>query len=307
VTGGTLTGQLSGAGGTSLLAKTYSGDGRKAAHQFADDITKALGKCDGFATSRLAAISGGAGHKELYVFDIDGANQVQVTHDNVISARPKWSTDGTKLAYTSYKSGYPDAYVITLPSSRAKVAFFPGINSGPAFSPDGSRLALTLSKEGNPLIYTLPSGGGAPTRVTPGGEPHAETSPCWSPDGTKIVYDSDARGSAQLYTVPAGGGTPSRLPTVSGYSAEPDWSPDGSKIAFTGRSGGQFQIGVYDLRTGQSSLLTTDGGEDPSWTRNSRHLVYARGGGLWVLDTVTHATARLETGLTQATEPAVSR
>ncbi len=306
VTAGTLTGQLGGAGGASLIAKGYSGDGRKAAHQFADDITRTLGHCEGFATSRLAAISGGSGHKELYVLDIDGANGLQLTNDKTISARPKWSADGAKIAYTSYKSGYPDAYVITLATNnRAHVAFFPGINTGAAFSPDGSRLALTLSKEGTPLIYTMPAAGGPPSRLTPGGG--TETSPCWSPDGSKIVYDSDARGSVQLYTVPSGGGSPTRLATVSGYSAEPDWSPDGTKIAFTGRSGGQFQIGVYDLSTGQSSLVTTTGGQDPSWTHNSRHLVYSRGGGLWILDTVTHATARLDNGLTQAAEPAVSR
>lgn len=303
VSAGTLTGQLSG-GGASLLAKGYP-EGRLGAHQLADDITKALAHCDGFATSRLAAISGTTGHKELYVLDVDGANALQLTSDKTISARPKWNVPGTKIAYTSYKSGYPDVYVITLPSSRAHVAFFPGINTGASFSPDGSRLALTLSKEGTPLVYTMPSGGGAATRLTPGGG--TETSPCWSPDGSKIVYDSDARGSVQLYTVPSGGGSPSRLVTSSTYSAEPDWSPDGSKIAFTGRSGGQFQIGIYDFATGRSELVTTTGGQDPSWTRNSRHLVYSRAGGLWVLDTVTHATARLDNGLTQAAEPAVSR
>ena len=302
---GSFNGQLMD-GQSSLLAKTYDGDARHAAHHFADDITLALTKVPGFATNRLACISNATGHKELCVLDIDGANAVQLTNDKTISAHPEWSQDGAKIAYTSYKSGYPDAYIIKLDSnSRGRVAFFPGINTGPAFSPNGETLALTLSKDGNPLIYTMSVNGGAPTRLTNG--PGTETSPSWSPDGSQIAYDSDERGSVQLYVVPSGGGTGNRLATNSTYSAEPDWSPDGTKIAFTGRIGGQFQIGVYDLNTQQSKLVTIHGGQDPSWTSNSRHLVYANGGALWILDTVTGLAARLETGLGQCSEPSVDR
>jgi len=305
LSGGALNGQLL-EGGTALLAKAYTGDARHAAHEFADDITLALTKTKGFATSRLACVTAAGGKKEIGLSDIDGFNAVRLTDDHTISARPKWSADGSAIAYTSYKSGYPDAYVIHLGSrQRTRVAFFPGINTGPAFSPDGGRLALTLSKDGNPQIYTIPAGGGGATRLTHG---HGtETSPSWSPDGSRIVYDSDERGSVQLYTIPAGGGEPTRLSTGVSYSAEPDWSPDGTKIAFTGRVAGQFQVGVYDLATGQASILTTGGGQDPSWTRNSRHLVYSRGGSLYVLDTRTRQTARLDNNLTQASEPAVSR
>jgi len=303
--GGSLSAQLL-QGNTPVLTKSYAGDLRHMSHEFADDITLAVTKSKGFATSRLAFISSATGNKELYTADIDGFNSQQLTNDRTISARPKWSFDGSALAYTSYKSGYPDAYVIRLASnSRTRVAFFPGINSGPAFSPDGHTLALTLSKDGNPQIYTIPVTGGAATRLTQG---HGtETSPTWAPDGSKIAYDSDERGSVQLYTVANNGGNPARLPTNVGYSAEPDWSPDGSKIAFTARVAGQFQIGVYDMVSGQSQVITTTGGEDPSWTRNSRHLVYSHGGAIWILDTVTHQTAKLDIGLSQSADASVSR
>ena len=305
LTGGSLSGQLV-EGGSALVAKTYSGDPRRAAHEFADDITLALTKSPGFATSRLACISGLAGHTELYTLDIDGANALQLTADKTISAHPEWNRAATQIAYTSYKSGYPDAYVIDLGAGkRTRVAFFPGINTGAAFSPDGHTLALTLSKDGIPLLYTLPATGGAATRLTHG--TGTDTSPAWSPDGSRIVYNSDSRGSVQLYVIPATGGESERLGTNSNYSAEPDWSPDGTKIAFTGRLGGQFEIGVYDLTTHQAKLLTTTGGQNPSWTRNSRHLVYAHNGTLFILDTVTARTAPLDNNLTQCAEPAVSK
>ncbi|SDT98346.1 TolB protein [Verrucomicrobium sp. GAS474] len=301
---GSLSGQLTD-NGNSLVAKTFSGDVRRAAHLFSDEVLFALTRVKGFSTNQIAVISAQGGAKELCVVGIDGADGKKLTNDHTLSSRPQWSHDGTKIAYTSYLKGYPDCYVITLATSqRLRVAFFPGINTGASFSPDGGRLALTLSKDGSPQIYTIPSGGGAASRLTSG--TGTATSPSWSPDGTRVVFDSDEHGSAQLYTVPAGGGTPTRLVTSVSYNTEPDWSPDGTKIAFTGRSAGQFQIGVYDLSTGRSVLVTTSGGQNPTWTTNSRHLVYARSGDLYILDTVTGRTAPLPVGLSRCSEPAIA-
>jgi TolB protein len=295
-----------------MLTKNFPGTGdlRAAAHVFADEIFEKLTGVKGFATSRVAFISSRSGHKELYVMDIDGGNPYALTDDQRISAGPSWSKDGKSIGYTSYKSGYPDVYVVKLApqpdgkNSRTRIAFFPGTNTGPAFSPDGSKVALMLSKDGNPEIYSMPATGGTPTRLTK--TRGTETSPCWSPDGSKIVYTSDERGSVQLFIMPATGGEGERLITGGTYSAEPDWSPDGTKIAFTMRVGGRLQIGVYDLMTRQVTQVTTDGGADPSWTRNSRHLVFANNGSLFVLDSVTRQFGRLDNNLTECKEPSVS-
>jgi TolB protein len=305
---GTLTGQLvSRRSGETLFAQTFTGSGRRAAHEFADAITQAVTGRPGFASSLLAFVGPGRGNKELYLADIDGANARAITHDGAISASPALSRDGAQLAYTSYKSGYPDVYLIELASGqRNRIAFFPGINSGPSFSPDGSRIALTLSKDGNPEIYTMPVSGGDPTRITR--TRGSETSPSWSPDGSQLVYSSDDRtGSPQLYTSTSGGvGEMDHLVTGNVYCTKPDWSPDGRKIAFTARVGGSFQIGVFDLASRTAHLVTAGGGEDPAWTRDSRHLVYANEGRLLLLDTATGQSRPIATPMGGA-EPAVSR
>ncbi len=66
------------------------------------------------------------------------------------------------------------------------------------------------------------------------------------------------------------------LVTGNSYCTKPDWSPDGKWIAFTTRIGGQFQIGVFDVASRTAQLITTAGGQDPAWTRDSRHLVYCQ-------------------------------
>ena len=293
--------------GADVFSQTFNGKGRAAAHQFADAITQALTGLPGFASSKLAFVAGTTQTQELYLADIDGFNARAVTHDGTIRASPSLSRDATKLAYTSYKSGYPDVYLINhISGSRTRIAFFPGINTGPSFSPDGSLIALTLSKDGNPEIYTMSTSGGSLTRITR--TRGAETSPSWSPTGDRLVYSSDDRGSPQLFISSASGVSDmDHLVTGNSYCTKPDWSPDGKWIAFTTRLGGQFQIGVYDVARRTAQLITTTGGQDPAWTRDSRHLVYSNNGRLHLLDTVSRQSLPIETAVSGCGEPTVSR
>lgn len=292
--------------GQTLFSQSFSGNTRTATHEFADAITKAITGLPGFASSKLAFVSGGKG-KELWYGDIDGFGTRAITHDGVDSASPSLSRNGSRLAYTSYKSGYPDVYVIDLSSgSRNRIAYFPGINSGPSFSPDGSTIALTLSKDGNPEIYTIPAGGGTPSRITR--TRGSETSPSWSPDGSQLVFCSDDHGSPQLYISSSqGGGEWDHLMTGDSYCTRPDWSNDGKLIAFTARVAGQFQIGLFNMASRTAQLVTDSGGEDPAWTRDSRHLVYAHNGRLYLLDTKTKISLPIPVNAGACSEPTVSR
>jgi tricorn protease len=66
--------------------------------------------------------------------------------------------------------------------------------STPRLSPDGATIAFTAREEGHPEVYTMPTEGGAPRRLTfHGGE--VCTISGWTPDGNSILYTSDS-GSA---------------------------------------------------------------------------------------------------------------
>jgi TolB protein len=302
-----LTGTLTDRSGAILFSETFRGETRSTVHQFADAIVEKLTNQKGIATSKVAFISEVAGKKEVHLMDIDGANVRQLTNDKSLSLGPKFSPDGNLIAYSTYKGGYPDIWIIDLAAkSRRPVATFPGTNQSPAFSPNGTTLAAILSKDGNTELYTLSIGGGAPFRLTR--TSGTEATPSWSPDGSTIAFISDDRGSPQLLTIPAAGGSPSRINTASSYTTEPDWSPDGKKIAYSVRVAGGNQIAFTTLATGEQKVLTSSGtNETPSWTRNSRHLVYARGGALYLLDSLTRESVQIKNNLGKSSEPSVTR
>jgi TolB protein len=288
---------------TVAMSKSYDGKGiqpRRLAHTVADDIIWAIKKVKGMASTRIALVGNRGGKKNIYICDADGANMMQISHDNVICRFPEWSPDATKLLYTAYLSGYPDVYMINLSSyERRTISSYPGLNAGAAFSPDGRRIAIVLSKDGNPDLYIMSLLGGSLTKITR--TPYAsEASPSWSPDGEQIVYVSDKSGSPQLYIVGSGGGEPRRVTWKGRENVAPDWGPDG-RIAYTSRREGKYQICILDPSSKKEEQLTSDwvDHEDPSWAPDSRHIICAQTSNyhsdLYILDTLGDHPVRLTT------------
>lgn len=305
--GSRLTGRVVDRSGRTVLNSTYRGDVRRQAHLFADDIVETLTGRKGIAATRIAFVSNRTGQKEIYTADYDGANVQQITRDGVISVAPALSPDGRFLAYTGYQSGYADVYLVDLESGRRnRIINYPGTNSGAAFSPDGSRIALTMSKDGSPELYVTRRDGGGARRLTR--TRGVVTSPSWSPDGREILYSSDERGPPLLFRIGAGGGSPRQISTGQNYNTEPHWSPDGNRVAFNTRVGGRFQVAIHELNGGGTRVVTSGGdAEDPVWAPNSRHLLYAQGRALYLLDTETDRRIRVVEGLGQVSEPTWSR
>ena len=302
--GGSLAGSVTDHAGKTVLSQTFSGTPRGKVHAFADEIIETLTGSKGIANTKVAFVSNRTGHKEIYTADADGSGVHQLTNDANISVGPRLSPDGRTLVYTGYKSGYADVYEIELASgARNRIIKFPGTNTGASYSADGHQLAVIMSKDGNPELYTTGAGGGGARRLTR--TTGVESTPTWSPDGAEIIYSSDDRGTPQLYRISSGGGTGRALSTGHGYNTEPNWSPDGKKIAFTVRDGGSFSIATLDLAGSGARVVAT--GEGPAWGADSRHLIYAEGGSLILLDTQTGQKTTVVSGFGQISEPTWSR
>jgi len=259
---------------STILSRSYNGASlRRQAHAFADDIVLAITHKNGIGQTKIAfKAQSSSGNGEIYVADFDGHNAQSVTHDDAIVAAPAWVPGRLAVYYTSYKRGNPDIFYHNLANGQRRViAGYSGLNTSAAVSPDGSRVAMILSRSGSPNVWVCNSDGTGSTRLTTSSE---DSSPCWSPDGQWICFATKMAERRVLAKVSASGGAVQRIPTPEAPNpTEPDWSPDGKWIAFTSQTG-EFDICVVPAGGGAPTVLVA--GEDPSWSPNSRTLMFTR-------------------------------
>jgi eukaryotic-like serine/threonine-protein kinase len=154
-----------------------------------------------------------------------------------------------------------------------------GDDDGPAFSPRGDRLMFASDRAGNWDLWTVPTEGGDPVRVTD--TPEAEGQPAFSPDGSQVAFvRRRAGGYSDVFAMPAGGGA-ARL--VAEQAMDPAWSPDGRALAISELTRGWVRIATVPVRGGARSAVT--GLEEgyfhrrPAWTPDGRTLVFNRSPG----------------------------
>lgn len=122
-------------------------------------------------------------------------------------------------------------------------------------SPDGRMIAFNVLGD----IYTMPIGGGTPTRIAEGLA--WEVQPRFSPDGTRIAFTSDRGGGDNIWIMNVDG-TDKRQLTKEDFRLvhQPTWSPDGQFIAAkkhftTGRSLGTGEVWLYHVSGGSGVAL----------------------------------------------------
>ncbi len=161
------------------------------------------------------------------------------------------------------------------------------------FSPDGKTLAFTGQYDGNSEVYTMPSEGGIPQRLTYSAtlgrdDVSDRMGPnnivmTWKNDNSGVIYRSrktsfnDFKG--QLYVADVRGGMSQELPlSVAGFCS---YSPDNTKLAMNQvfrefrtwkyyRGGMADDIWIYDFTSGQMDNITNNPAQDifPMWYKD---------------------------------------
>lgn len=244
--------------------------------KFADEILVALTGKGGVFDTRIAFAGRKGNCSEIYTMKFDGSDPVKITSYDSLTLLPRWSPDGSKMSFTSYKTGNPDCYITDLTSGKTeKISSFKGLNLLTSWSPDGKRILLVLSKDENIDIYVKHLDSGKLQRLTK--DRSIDVSPVWSPDGSKIAFVSNRSGSPQIFVMDSEGGNIRRLTFEGSYNSSPCWSPDGTRIAYEGSSNGNFQIFSIG-ENGENPLQLTfesGGGESPSWSTDGRYLTFS--------------------------------
>ncbi|HWL55143.1 MAG TPA: Tol-Pal system beta propeller repeat protein TolB [Paracoccus sp. (in: a-proteobacteria)] len=267
--------------GDGMQFDASTGNWRRAAHKAADQVYARLTGEGPYFDSRVAFVQESgpkdARRKRIGIMDYDGANVKFLTDDSTLVLKPRYAPDGSRLLYTSYASGFPQAMLMDVNSLsvRALGGEQGTMSFSPRFSPDGRWIVYSLEKGGNTDIYQMDAASGAQRALT--NSPSIETSPSFSPDGSQIVFESDRSGVPQLYIMSANGGEAKRISFGEGRYGTPVWSPRGDMIAFTRQVGPKFHIGVMRTDGSEEKMLTESFlDEGPSWAPNGRVVMFTR-------------------------------
>jgi TolB protein len=273
-----------------IYAREYSGSATNArlyAHTISDEIHQSQRNLRGVARSKLTFVSDrnrdrvvgtveNREVKEVYIADYDGANQQRITVGRQLNVSPTWSPDARAIAYTSWRTGFPDIFISRIyegTMSNPAKGTANAHNSLPMYSPDGTRIAFMSNRDGNNEIYVINVDGSNLRRIT--NHPQIDATPTWSPTGTQIAFTSDRGGTPSIYIVGVDGLGLRRVTFENSDRAT--WSPaPRNEIAYTARTGPGYDIKVLNLATDETRQLTFGEGtnEAPAWSANGRHLAF---------------------------------
>jgi len=163
----------------------------------------------------------------LWRVRMDGTSRVQLTPSSLQAAQPRWSPDGTRIAFEAEKSGeLVRAYTVSADGGPIQPLLSEkGEQSVPSWSPDGSSIAVALNVNepdpGDPTgIYVVDLKTHHASRV-PGSD--GLTSPSWSPDGKYFVAKTAGEDAIMLFD--SGAKTWRRIAAATAISLVV-WSPD---------------------------------------------------------------------------------
>src|SRR5215469_15306031 len=131
---------------------------------------------------------------------VDGSERLQLTNSESISALPRWSPDGKRIAYMSAEKGKPWKILLIAADGGTAKPLLPDSpsESDPVWSPDSAQLAFgtgipEATKSSTIAIMDMKSG---KVSTVPGSD--GLFSPRWSPDGRYLGALSFSANSKEL-------------------------------------------------------------------------------------------------------------
>lgn len=236
------------------------------------------------------------GDFEIYVMNGEGGEVRQLTNNIEVDVRPKWSPDGSKIAFISGRDNHASfgenmsLYVMDADGENVRRLSSDDIRVTDFYfnwSPDGSKIAFAFdpnyvfdSYSLEMEIYIVDLESSEINQVTDTEWPSA--GPVWSPDSSQIAFlsfvgePSGAR-FPDLFVVDVESETVRRLTEGSASDMNPTWSSTGTEILFISYGGNGANIIVADLDNDTlTSVTDMELGDsfNPQWSPDENQIVF---------------------------------
>ncbi len=253
---------------------------------------------------------------DLYTLPIGGGTATRITMGLAWDVQPRFSPDGSRIAYTSDRGGGDNIWVMARDGSGAKQITKESFRLlyQPTWSPDGQYIAakkhFTTGRSlgtGEIWLYHLAGGTGTALVKRPNEQHQKELGePVFAPDGKSLYFTRNispgaifeyAQDSNQpLFAIEQLNletGQVSTAVSGSGGAVRPAPAPDGRSIAFIRRDRGGAALYVKDRESGIERRVATGLDRDvqetwaitglypnTAWTPDSRSILFWAGGKL---------------------------
>ncbi|GLV55021.1 peptidase [Dictyobacter sp. S3.2.2.5] len=228
--------------------------------------------------------------RRIWLTNTSDAEPRQWTREERNEREPRWSPDGTQLAFVGEENGKFQLFVRSLDSEHSRrVCTLPGGVSDISWSPDGKRLAFISQdqqeKTSDPIVlgpgpvrrlWTVQVESDQPAPVTPDGVTVWEYR--WSPAGQSFAlyfsYGSDETDwyNGQVGIVSTLGGMVGQITQLMRQASSLAWSPDSQQIAYISGEWSDPDQGGGDIYVvpavgGEPRNLTPGIDASPNWCR----------------------------------------
>ncbi len=241
---------------------------------------------------------------DLYTMPIDGGQATPLTQGMAFDGQPRFSPDGTRVVFTSDRSGGEGIHVISLDKSDT-VQVTRGKHSAyqsPEWTPDGDYVIATRQGPGQGKLWLYHVDGGTGIQLIEEPENRRTTGAAFGADDRYIwyayrtgswEYNSGMR-QYQLAVYDRETGESTTRSFRYGGAFRPTLSPDGRWLVYGSRHIGDTGLRIRDLASGderwlafpvqrddQESRATRDAYPGMSFTPDSEAVIASYGGGLW--------------------------
>ncbi len=241
--------------------------------------------------------------EDIWSVPAEGGVATRLTIHDGMERFPKFSPDGSLIAFSGEYDGNTDVYVMNkYGGDITRLTYHPWPDIVVGWHPTKNKIMFRSPRYGfggfNCLYLVSPDGTGLEKLIM-----HEASQGTFSPDGSKIAYNKIARehrtwkhyqgGMAQdVYLFDFEAMEESKLIDAPGTDRLPMWI--GEKICFSSDRDGRLNIYAYDFDSDSVEQLTDHREYDvrrPSM--GGDRIVYELGGTLWVLDTGTGRTEQV--------------